>query len=53
MKPDVMSSMNLDATPQILLVVEGKVKQDWVGVLNDARVKEVRQVLTDEANQKL
>jgi hypothetical protein len=53
MNPDVMSSLNLDATPETLLVVKGKVKQDWVGVLSDKRVKEIQQALADEATQKL
>jgi hypothetical protein len=53
MNPDLMSSLNLDATPETLLVVKGKVKQDWVGVLSDKRVKEIQQALADEEAQKI
>jgi hypothetical protein len=47
-KPELLSSLKLDATPQTVIVVEGKVKKDWAGVLNDDDVKEVKQAVANE-----
>jgi hypothetical protein len=47
-KPEILASLKLGATPQTVLVVDGKVKRGWPGVLTDDDIKEVKQAASDE-----
>jgi hypothetical protein len=46
--PATLASLKLGATPQTVYVVGGKVSQDWVGVLANEDIKEIKKVMSSD-----
>lgn len=46
--PATLASLKLGATPQTVYVVGGKVSQDWVGVLANEDMKEIKKVMSSD-----
>jgi hypothetical protein len=46
--PATLASLKLGATPQTVYVVDGKVHEDWVGVLANEDMKEIKKTMSSD-----
>jgi hypothetical protein len=44
--PAVLDSLNLEGTPQTIFVVDGKIMQNWIGVLSEEDLKNIKQTVS-------